>query len=293
MQIIEKPFYYFYSVVKYNGFRKASEKLFISQPSISKQVSILEKELGYPLLKRTHNQVILTEEGKLLYHLLQLVIDMTQSLEKSIQLLNQSEAQILTLGIVSGWNPNLFRVPLIAALKKQAPDLRIHFERRNYLDLIYALERELIDFAIIPFYEVRDHPKLSYYPFYDMNMKIVISRNSPYSDLDDIGPVLHKLPLYMHPNTLFGLPEMLNRLKKCGINYTECIIVPNIDSMMVATEQEDGFTIMAECSNFYLQPNIKIYDIGLYDKLVIAYKNRVTQSPLHNFVIQTLAEIQS
>jgi DNA-binding transcriptional LysR family regulator len=45
---------------------KAAEMLFISQPSLSKQLKTLENRLGFQLVNRHKNQISLTEAGKLL-----------------------------------------------------------------------------------------------------------------------------------------------------------------------------------------------------------------------------------
>ena len=46
-------------------FTKAAERLYLSQPTLSRQISELEKEIGYPLVMRTTRNVVLTEVGEL------------------------------------------------------------------------------------------------------------------------------------------------------------------------------------------------------------------------------------
>lgn len=55
---------YFWTVAKEGGLRKASEKLRVSQPSISAQISALEKALGEPLFRRSGRTKTLTETGR-------------------------------------------------------------------------------------------------------------------------------------------------------------------------------------------------------------------------------------
>ena len=56
----------FLCVAQYNNFTKASELLYITQPTISRRIQNLEKELGYPLIVRQKGgrNVELTEEGQ-------------------------------------------------------------------------------------------------------------------------------------------------------------------------------------------------------------------------------------
>lgn len=46
------------------NFRKASEQLYISQPSVSVHIKQLEKELGVALFERSNKKVALTEAGR-------------------------------------------------------------------------------------------------------------------------------------------------------------------------------------------------------------------------------------
>ncbi|GAU79669.1 selenium metabolism-associated LysR family transcriptional regulator [Fusibacter sp. 3D3] len=54
-------------VVNLKSFSKAAEKLFISQPAVTKQIKSLEKDFGIVLLKRSYNDIIPTKEGKEIY----------------------------------------------------------------------------------------------------------------------------------------------------------------------------------------------------------------------------------
>jgi DNA-binding transcriptional LysR family regulator len=47
-------------------FRKAAERLFVSQPALSKQIQRLEEKIGGPLFARTRRKVALTEAGRVL-----------------------------------------------------------------------------------------------------------------------------------------------------------------------------------------------------------------------------------
>lgn len=58
---------YFLELAKHLNFSIASQKLHISQPGLSQQISALEKELGFKLLHRTTRKVSLTEAGEYLY----------------------------------------------------------------------------------------------------------------------------------------------------------------------------------------------------------------------------------
>lgn len=57
----------FIEVINLKNISKAAEKLFITQPAVSKQLQLLEKDFGAELFKKNGREIIPTEEGYLLY----------------------------------------------------------------------------------------------------------------------------------------------------------------------------------------------------------------------------------
>ena len=58
---------YFMAAATNLSFTKTSEELFVSQPAISKQISLMEKELGVKLFIRNNKKTTLTKAGELYY----------------------------------------------------------------------------------------------------------------------------------------------------------------------------------------------------------------------------------
>ena len=58
---------YFVTVAEQGSINKAAEKLFVTQPNLSKAIGNLESELKVRIFDRTNKGVILTEDGKKLY----------------------------------------------------------------------------------------------------------------------------------------------------------------------------------------------------------------------------------
>ena len=57
---------YFLAVAREENFTKAANVLHITQPTLSRQISDLEDELGVKLFIRSSHNIILTEEGMML-----------------------------------------------------------------------------------------------------------------------------------------------------------------------------------------------------------------------------------
>ena len=54
---------YFLTVADVLSFTEAARILYISQPALSKQINVIETELGFPLFVRNKRHVVLTPEG--------------------------------------------------------------------------------------------------------------------------------------------------------------------------------------------------------------------------------------
>ena len=59
---------YFLTVAREQNITKAAELLHITQPTLSRQLAALEKELQVPLFNRESKKITLTDEGILLKH---------------------------------------------------------------------------------------------------------------------------------------------------------------------------------------------------------------------------------
>ncbi|MGG1400362.1 LysR family transcriptional regulator [Bacillus salipaludis] len=77
------------TIVECGSFSKASEKLFIAQPSLSKTIQRLEKKLGVTLFERSNRIIRLTDEGELVYE--KAILMLQQMKELTIQLEDMSE----------------------------------------------------------------------------------------------------------------------------------------------------------------------------------------------------------
>lgn len=75
---------YFLAVAKEENITKAAETLNITQPTLSRQLIQLEKELDTQLFVRGKNKIILTESGLLLKRRAQEIVEMADKTEKEI-----------------------------------------------------------------------------------------------------------------------------------------------------------------------------------------------------------------
>lgn len=90
---------YFVELVWEQSFTRASEKLFVTQPTISKMIRNMEEELGQPLLSRAGRRFTLTDSGRVLFNRAQTILAEMQQLEAELADLQSLQFGRLALGI--------------------------------------------------------------------------------------------------------------------------------------------------------------------------------------------------
>jgi DNA-binding transcriptional LysR family regulator len=92
---------YFVAVATERHFGRAADKLHMTQPPLSHQIQLLEKELGVQLFRRTTRRVELTEAGRLLYEGATRALDQLDQAILDAQRVERGEAGSLRVGFVS------------------------------------------------------------------------------------------------------------------------------------------------------------------------------------------------
>ncbi|WP_341528291.1 LysR substrate-binding domain-containing protein [Nostoc sp. UHCC 0302] len=92
---------YFVAVAEDLNFTRAAERLYISQPALSKQIRQLERELGIELLKRSSRDVKLTAAGAALLPLAQQLLQDWQFTLLAVREVAASEMQTLRVGFIA------------------------------------------------------------------------------------------------------------------------------------------------------------------------------------------------
>jgi DNA-binding transcriptional LysR family regulator len=287
------PYKYFFMVAKTENFHKASEELFVSQPAISKQIQLLEQTLGYTLFKRTTRNVRLTVEGRLLYHALQECNFIMENVQETIRYRIESKALAgpLRIGLLHGWDPHYFDLPVISDFQQKHKDIRLLYERHGHRQLVQQLQENMLDLIIVPLDEVLQESGLSFvyigrYPF-----KIVISRKHPVSQYDHIMDKLDDVPFYLHPHVRGGITQLLGTMASMGI-HSKVQLLPNMDSIFAATEAGEGFIMSLSCSRMCHQPDLRVYDLEGFEHctdLVVAYKANVNDNLVSEFIGNLIA----
>ena len=104
----------FIKIADLGNISNAAKTLLIAQPSLSKQIKMLEQEFGAPLLKRNARNVELTPAGEIFYEKARLICELNSSCHDEI---NSNILGIILPGIV-----NVFGIVLVKQYMASVPD---------------------------------------------------------------------------------------------------------------------------------------------------------------------------
>ncbi|MBR1675020.1 MAG: LysR family transcriptional regulator [Eubacterium sp.] len=138
----------FITVAKTGSISRAADKLYISQPAVSKSISNLEEQLGTTLFTRSSRGVKLTDEGRLLY----------EHVENAFTYIENAEDDIVGFGAHSGIelrfgvSTSLCRYVLLDYLKdyiNDNPHINITIDCHATLNTIPLVEDGTLDIGLI------------------------------------------------------------------------------------------------------------------------------------------------
>lgn len=141
---------YFLTVVREQSFSAAAEKLHLTQPTLSRQIMELERELGTQLIVRggKGRRIGLTEQGQLLRRRAEELLELSEKTQQEIRGWNQKTAGDVFIG---GGETEAMRLVARTAvrLQKEYPGIRYHLHSGNLEQAAYRLDKGLLDFALV------------------------------------------------------------------------------------------------------------------------------------------------
>jgi len=140
---------YFVAVAEALNFTKASARLRVAQPALSRQMTDLEDEIGVDLMKRSPRGVTLTAEGKLfLDEVRELLKRADESVEK-VRALARGEYGELHVGYAPSPTVEILP-PALAAYQKAFPRVRVVLHDLSEQELVDGLQNGTLELAMMP-----------------------------------------------------------------------------------------------------------------------------------------------
>ena len=221
---------YVVALAKHRNFTLAAESCFISQSSLSQQISKLEKELGVKLFDRTTRTIRITEAG-------------AAFVETAEQILRDVDRLEQTMSTYAGFLRGTINIGAITALEKigfsemvtdfyaQYPNLTLNIYQGKSLSLLESLEKRNIDIAFVTQPREHNYSQIDFWPIGKDEYTLIISDKHPLAVRDevDISELRDEDFILQHPDqSVSGLciqacneagftPRVISRIESVSI----------------------------------------------------------------------------
>lgn len=178
-----KQLEYFVCLADTLNFRRAANKLGISQPTLTAQMRALENTLGLPLLERSRNGTLLSPEGKALHEQAMMVVGAMNNLMENATQLAQGPATTFRVGVPPTVGPYL--LPLVLPeLHQKYEQLKLYVREDVPRKLEEGLRRGDYDLILSPL-PLQDS-ELSVMSLFREPLKFVVPQDHRFAGRHDV-----------------------------------------------------------------------------------------------------------
>lgn len=139
---------YFLAVAREGSITGAANSLHLTQPTLTRQLQELERELKQQLLIRGKYRVTLTPEGMILRKRAQEIVDMVEKTEAEFQAISDTLSGDIFIG--GGETDSMkYIAEIIKDIQSDFPDIKFHIYSGNAEDVMEKLDKGLLDFGLL------------------------------------------------------------------------------------------------------------------------------------------------
>jgi DNA-binding transcriptional LysR family regulator len=258
------------------NFTEAAQKLYISQPALSKQIHAIEEELNMILFIKKGKKVYLTPAGIVLNTELQ---DFEENFNKVVhkaQLANEGNIGELNIGILEGQMVGECFVNAFGSFTKKYPNIPIFLFRDTFAGIRKKLEEGSYNIGISLDIDLNDDDNFKIINIASCKSVMAVSKSNPISSVtitgwEDIKAatfiVIDKMDSYLAGR------KFITDCKKRGF-IPNIQYAPSLESAMIRVEAGLGIGIVNSLNYLTINPNIKILENVVLDEsnTVMAWK---------------------
>lgn len=238
---------YVLAVDSCKNFKKAADKCFVTQPTLSMQISALEKELGVKIFDRSKKPVIPTDIGNEIIEQARSVIAESEKLKEIIESEKNTLEGEIRLGIIPTLAPYLLPLFLQKFVKKY-PGVKVIVTEFTTDQIIENLKKNVIDAALLA--TPLNDTSLKEYPlFYEEFAVYTSSSESAYKKQYLLAEDINLDNLWLLEEGHCLRSQILNlcelRKQSGGVRSIQ-YQAGSIETLMKMVELNEGITILPE-----------------------------------------------
>lgn len=243
----------FLTVAQYLNFTEAANHLFVAQSSLSRNISNLEKELGFDLFTRTKKSVRLTPGGAVLYTEFSRLNDEINAAVTLAKNAETGQSGTLRLGIIETQRSDKFLPSALSVLKEQHPNIHVDISTGNFKSLREDILNSRLDIALTMGFDLNDYPidQIVSQEFYEMEARIAIASGHPLAKRKALSmpEMKDETLIAISPDVSHGAyNEVIHLCEDSGFTPQHILTAKSITDLMLKVESGQGYAILdANC----------------------------------------------
>ncbi|MCL6743602.1 MULTISPECIES: LysR family transcriptional regulator [Kosakonia] len=235
---------YFVEVVRQQSFTRAAERLFVTQPTISKMLKNLEDELNCTLLIRDGRKLLLTDTGRVVYERGIAILAEFRQLETELGDINHLNKGVLRLGIPP--MVGMLMAGPINLFSQRYPGVELKIAEFGGLTVQQAVSNGELDVAMTAL-PVEEESGLATLPLFSHAMCVLVPRSGSWLERDVVTPEeLAEHPLLIY-NEDFALSRQLMLLfQQHGVKPRIAVRSGQWDFLAAMVQAGVGIAILPE-----------------------------------------------
>lgn len=236
----------FLAVAEENGFTRAGERLHVSQSAISRQIGLLEKELGGPLLNRHGRRVSLTESGEILVRSAYNVFREMQRVVE--QLSDVHELRRGRIRLSGGMSVCMYILPrLLKRYRRLHPDVEVRVSSGSSEEIIRKLRSHEMDLALLTLPLVADD--LEVIPVLKEEMVVVTAQRHPLAHKGIVSArEVGRYPLILYETGSRTRETIENFLREENVSADVAMETENAEIIKAMVASGIGITVLSHAA---------------------------------------------
>jgi DNA-binding transcriptional LysR family regulator len=215
------------AVVEYKSFSKAAEKLFISQPTISTHIRMLEEELNSRLIIRTTKSIEVTMHGRELYECAHQIFSLKDNL---VQRWAEENKKIIRVG--ASTIPADYILPeVLPVFRKHEPDIKFYIHQNDSQNIISGLLNGNFSLGMVGMKQ--QEKMISFVPFYQDEMVMITPKKERFLNINkdsfSLKDIIFNEPIILREQGSGSKKSIEMYFEKMNINEEDLQIIARLN----------------------------------------------------------------
>lgn len=240
---------YFLKVAETLNFSEASRKLYVTQSTLSQQISHLEQEIGLPLFERNSHEVSLTEAGKELVPYAQATVSASEACTDRMNDLKKLLAGELNIGVTFSFS-NIMTETLHSFLHAY-PNVKLNIHYKTMQELMESLKRRELD-LVLAFKPLKADKCVDSRAIFSNRLAAVVNSSHPLAKLTSVKlSELERYSLILPTKALQARNAFDSLTEGKDLDFRIKMEVNNVNIILDLVRQSNYVTVLSESTVIY------------------------------------------